>query len=128
MGRLENLKPFKKGHKKLGGRKKGVPNKFPRTVKEAVVTAAENYGRDRKGSDGLVGFLSIVWEKHPKQFLKLFASRCLTLEKRAPRASYACHLELLTDEEVTEFERLLRKAQVPLVLSKAFNGTNLEPP
>ncbi len=39
------------------GRKKGVPNKVTIQMKEAILMAAELEGYDRKGKDGLVGFM-----------------------------------------------------------------------
>ena len=44
-----------KGSPKTGGRAKGVGNKFPRLLKEAILTAASNVGGGGEG--GLVAFL-----------------------------------------------------------------------
>ena len=41
MSNSNNLTPFKKGHKKIGGRKPGTPNKFPRELRAAIFAAAE---------------------------------------------------------------------------------------
>jgi hypothetical protein len=48
---------FEKGHAKRGGRKKGVPNKLSRDLKEAIIEAAIASGYDTKGKDGLTGYL-----------------------------------------------------------------------
>jgi hypothetical protein len=48
---------FGKGHAKRGGRKKGVPNKLSRDLKEAIVEAAIASGYDTKGKDGLRGYM-----------------------------------------------------------------------
>jgi hypothetical protein len=37
------------------GRKPGVPNVHTRVLKDAILIAAENYGSDGKGKDGIVG-------------------------------------------------------------------------
>lgn len=48
---------FKKGVvANPGGRPKGSMNSFPIQVKEAILTAIERYGLDRKGKDGMVGY------------------------------------------------------------------------
>ena len=57
MANLQNLKPFQKGHKKLGGRKKGVPNKNSRMLEPNISAAAEQLGSDGQGTDGLTGYL-----------------------------------------------------------------------
>jgi hypothetical protein len=48
---------FEKGRAKRGGRKKGVPNKLSRDLKEAIIEAAIASGYDTKGKDGLRGYL-----------------------------------------------------------------------
>jgi hypothetical protein len=61
---------FKKGHKKLGGRKRGTPNVMTREYKEAVIQAANQLG----GKDGLVGYLELVALNDPKTFYKLLVA------------------------------------------------------
>ena len=78
---------FKVGHKKLGGRKKGVPNKFSGDLKQAVLEAAAQVGFDGHGCGGLLGYLSQPAAKQPKHFLKL-ASRILILEGRSTGPSF----------------------------------------
>ena len=125
MGNVENLTPFKKGHKKLGGRKKGGRNIFPRVLAEAVLVAAETYGVDGKGTGGLVGFCKTMWDEYPKQFLRLVARVMLLQEKRPPDkpSRYACNLDLLADEEKTELKRLLCKAKIHLRIVTDEDGT-----
>jgi hypothetical protein len=60
MANLQNLKPFQKGHKKLGGRKKGVPNKNSRRLEAAFIAAAEQLGSDGQGTGGVIGYLVSV--------------------------------------------------------------------
>ena len=112
MGNLKNLKPFEKGHKKLGGRKAGVPNKFPRDLRDAILAAAESVGSDGRGRDGLVGYFMRL-AKHPKIFVKLLL-RILSLEAKQPPVTEppSWDLRLLTEEESVEFRRLIMKIQV----------------
>jgi hypothetical protein len=79
MGSYENLKPFKKGHKKLGGRKKGVPNKSSLDLQKNIIAAMDRLGSDGKGTGGYVGFISSL---PPNQLVKL-AIRALAIEKKA---------------------------------------------
>jgi hypothetical protein len=56
MANLKTLKPFQKGHKKLGGRTKGVPNKNSQYLPKLFMAAAARLGSDGQGTDGAVGF------------------------------------------------------------------------
>jgi hypothetical protein len=62
---------FKKGRKKTGGRKAGVPNKTTRFLREAIILAAEAVGSDGNGKDGLVGYLMKVANKNTAGFCSL---------------------------------------------------------
>lgn len=64
---------FADGHKKAGGRHKGVPNKTTRILKEAVLLAAEASGEDGKGKGGLLGYLKRIAAREPKSFVTLLA-------------------------------------------------------
>jgi hypothetical protein len=50
-----------------GGRAKGTPNKLTRTLKEAILDAAENAGGER----GTVGYLTVQAEANPTAFMTL---------------------------------------------------------
>jgi hypothetical protein len=50
---------FKKGHKKLGGRKRGTPNLIAYDLRKALLEAAYRIGYDGNGKDGCVGYF--VW-------------------------------------------------------------------
>ena len=52
---------------KTGGRKKGVPNKIPAGLKEAILKAAELAG----GDDGAVGYLTQQARMNPGPFMGL---------------------------------------------------------
>lgn len=61
------------------GRVKGVPNKTTTTLKEAILAAAEQYGEDGAGRDGLVGYLRKVAGEDVKAFASLLG-RVLPLQ------------------------------------------------
>ncbi len=73
-GRPPRGKPFEKGHKKIGGRQKGTPNRMMTT--EAILEEAAQLG----GKDEMVGYFSEIAENHPRAFGKLLAR---LLPKRA---------------------------------------------
>ena len=70
---------FKGGSPFKGGRRKGKGNIYPRVLKEAVLVAAEQVGFNRKGQDGLVGYLKRLAIDEPKSFTVLLA-RILPLQ------------------------------------------------
>jgi hypothetical protein len=67
---LQRPGSFEKGHKKLGGRKRGTPNVMTREYKEAVIQVANQLG----GKDGLLGYLKLVALNDPKTFVKLLCA------------------------------------------------------
>lgn len=50
------------------GRTKGTPNKTTALLKDAILKAAELSGNDKKGKDGLVGYLRRVADDDVKAF------------------------------------------------------------
>ena len=64
--RLDNLR-----HSPGQGRPHGSRDKITRDLKEGVLTAAINVGRDGYGTDGLVGFLEDLAAHHKKLFTSL---------------------------------------------------------
>jgi hypothetical protein len=82
MANLQNLKPFQKGHKKLGGRKKGVPNKNSRRLEADFIAAAEQRGSDGQGTGGVVGYL-VSLMKNPRHGVRL-ALAVLNYEAKNP--------------------------------------------
>ena len=66
-----HLRPgsFKKGHRKLGGRKRGTPNAFSPDYKQAILEAAHRVGHDGNGEDGAVGYFILGRRTRPGFFL-----------------------------------------------------------
>lgn len=54
---------FRKGHKKIGGRKKGTPNQSTSDIKEAALAAFTELGADGHGKDGLQGYFKRIGRK-----------------------------------------------------------------
>ena len=104
-----NLQPFEKGHKKLGGRKRGVPNKFPRAVIDVILAAAEDVGFNGRGDDGLIGYLRWLANRQPVAFAGLLG-RVLPLQKPA-EVRETLDLTRLTDNERSTLKSLVYKAQ-----------------
>lgn len=57
--------PFQKGRNKTGGKKKGVPNKTTRDIKEAYRLLIEN------NLDNLTGWLEQIAAKDPEKAIKI---------------------------------------------------------
>src|SRR5262245_9894317 len=66
MARKGNSGSFGNGRK--GGRTKGAANKTTAVLKDAILRAAELSGNDKKGKDGLVGYLRRVADDDIKAF------------------------------------------------------------
>ncbi len=112
-GSNPNLKPFKKGHKKVGGRKKGVPNKVPGSVKKAMVDGAARIGLDGNGFGGLVGFVIRVGILQPEALMRSLI-RLLSAELRSkPTVAYTIDPSKLTEEELATYLRLAEKCKRP---------------
>jgi hypothetical protein len=62
---------FKKGEKPGPGRPPGAQNKLTKTLKEAILQAAEDVGYDGEGDEGLVGYLKKVAKEDVKAFSSL---------------------------------------------------------
>ena len=106
MANLQNLKPFKKGHKKLGGRKKGVPNKNSRRLEAAFIAAAEQLGSDGQGTGGVIGYLMSVM-KNPRHGVRLGLG-VLNYEAKNPPKDLALRelIRILRSANLTPREKL----------------------
>ena len=69
------------------GRPRG-PNRVHRTIREAVVLAAEELGSNGRGAGGLLGFLKMVARKDLRSFVGLL-SRCSVRIARSPAVTLA---------------------------------------
>jgi len=65
---------FQVGHRKLGGRKRGTPNKATREYREALIEVANLIGSDGKGKEGLVGYLTVIALYHPAVFVRMLCA------------------------------------------------------
>ena len=57
---------YRRGHKKVGGRQRGVGNALPVLVKECILRAFTELGSDNRGEEGLVGFIKRIGRKDLK--------------------------------------------------------------
>lgn len=62
---------FAKGHKKIGGRKKGTPNKTTALLKDAIIEAAQRAGNKLQDKEGLTGYLTEQATENPVAFMSL---------------------------------------------------------
>jgi hypothetical protein len=72
---------YKSGHKGMGGRPKGVPNKMTMAMKDAIIAAAETLGEKkwsvankaytRNGPGGLYGYMLHLGRHHENLFAPL---------------------------------------------------------
>ena len=69
--RCEDQRPgsFKKGHKKLGGRQRGTPNKLSPEYRKDILEAARRVGWDCNGLFGIGGYLAWVGCNYPNILL-----------------------------------------------------------
>jgi hypothetical protein len=84
--RKANAASFKKGRKKIGGRKAGTPNKTTWVLREVVLAAAEAAG-NKLGRNGHLGYMTWVALNYPPHFLRVYADsmpRQLEPEQTAP--------------------------------------------
>lgn len=59
------------GSRKGAGRKKGSNGTINKLIRECVLRAAENVGRDGKGADGMVGYLEARAVDQPQAFMSM---------------------------------------------------------
>lgn len=70
---------FKKSHKKVGGRRKGTPNRISPEYRTAVLEAAYRTGCDGNGEGGIVGYFMWIAAAYPMAYVTALI-RLLELE------------------------------------------------
>ena len=105
---------FKKGHKKLGGRKKGTPNRFNRDLLQAIPQAADQFGSDGKGKDGIDGYFQRLAGEKEGYFVSLLRQ---AVQKQVPTTEPE-------NEVVYSTEQDFRQA----LLDRGVHPTLLPPP
>ena len=80
-----NSTTFKRGRRKTGGRRRGIPNRNTRVLREAVLLAAAAAGSE-KGRNGLFLYLKKVAKKQPAIFMPVLA-RLLPLQVESQQTS-----------------------------------------
>src|ERR1035437_8965249 len=83
--RKSNGTTFKRGRRKTGGRRLGVPNWNTRVLREAVLLAAAAAGSE-KGRNGLFLYLKKVAKRQPAVFMPVLA-RLLSLQVESQQTS-----------------------------------------
>jgi hypothetical protein len=73
---------FEEGHAKRAGRKKGVPNRLTREIKEAIIAACEQHGSDGKATGGLQGYLFLL-AKEERQSMAMLLRAVMPLQVNA---------------------------------------------
>jgi hypothetical protein len=96
---------FEKGHKKSGGRRKGVPNAMTRELREAILNAATKLGEDGKGRDGLEGYVMMLARKERKIFASLL--RAVLPMQVTTSINTLVNVEYTSLEQATEEARRL---------------------
>ena len=101
---------FQVGHRKLGGRKRGTPNKATREYREALIEVANQIGSDGKGKEGLIGYLTVIAMYHPTVFVRMLGAMIRSGGASEPDEPEPDEPERLTIEEA---KAELRKAGYP---------------
>jgi hypothetical protein len=120
MANLRTLRPFQKGHKKLGGRKKGVRNKSSLSLDKLAIAAATRVGSDGKGKDGLIGYLTWVFRTKPRSALRLLGP-ILAYETKHPPKDLARRelIRILQSHNLTQKEYAVL-AKIEIKISRDF--------
>ena len=87
------------------GKKPGTPNRTTKVLKEAILLAAEQYGENGKGKDGLTGYLRRLAGREPKSFATLLGKVLptqLTGPNDGPVAVVYGDVNSLSDEDLME--------------------------
>lgn len=109
-----NATSFKRGRRKTGGRKTGVPNRNTRVLQQAALLAAAAAGSE-KGENGLFLYLTKVAKKQPAIFLPLLG-RLLPLQVESQQISKT----EVTYRSAAEIHQKLIRRGVPV--DRIFSG------
>jgi hypothetical protein len=90
---------FKPGHKKVGGRRKGTPNRISADYKQAFLAVADRVGMDGKGKDGIVGYFCYLALQYPAAYCKLL-SRIIDIQEVYPESRTADQLDLHVGQSI----------------------------
>jgi hypothetical protein len=111
----QRLGTFAKGHKKLGGRTKGTPNRVNQDLLQAIVQAAEQVGSDGKGKGGVEGYMQRLADKKTGHFIPLLRQ---AVQKQVPAAQQPDNAVVYGGEQ--EFRQAL--------VDRGVHATLLPPP
>ena len=114
---------FKKGHKKLGGRNKGTPNRVNRDLIQAIVQAAEQVGSDGKGKNGVDGYLQMLAGKKAAYFVGLLRQ---AVQKQVPATEPENEVVYSTEQDFRQ--ALLDRGVHPTLLPPPPRDFNERPP
>jgi hypothetical protein len=96
---------YPKGHKKVGGRKKGTPNRLTAEIKEMIIAAFTELGADGRGEEGLKGFIKKIGREDLKSSAMLLRAVLPTQVNASINASV--NVKYKTLEEANEEARKL---------------------
>jgi hypothetical protein len=114
---------FKTGHKKLGGRKKGTPNRINSNLIERIVQAAEQVGADGKGKDGVDGYLQMLADQKTGYFVGLLRQ---AVQRQVPTAEPQNQVVYATEQDFRQ--ALLDRGVHPTLLPPPPREFNEKPP
>jgi hypothetical protein len=114
---------FKKGHKKLGGRQIGTPNRVNSNLIERIVQAAEQVGSDGKGKNGVDGYLQMLAGKKAAYFVGLLRQ---AVQKQMPAAEPENAVVYATEQDFRQ--ALLDFGVHPTLLPPPPRDPNEKPP
>ena len=113
---------FRKGHKKLGGRQKGTPNRMSSNLIERILQAAEQVGSDGKGKDGIDGYFQRLAGRKEGYFVSLLRQ---AVQKQMPAAEPEDEVLYATEQDFRQ--ALLDRGVHPTLLPPRPN-LNEKPP
>lgn len=112
-----NATSFKKGRRKSGGRKRGVPNRRSSVLWEATFLAAETVGSDDAGTDGLTGYLTTVARENRAVFCSLLG-RAMPLQLETDPLA---HTKIEYPSVVEIREKLIKRGVPPEIIRIIFS-------